>query len=143
MKFLLTDKYDRMVLLHLQGEGGTILFDVCFLREDWRPPFQFQTFEGGSSFPFEVADEQIGAACIRYDNTIPTFWQSVFQGDELGGHLLSLLGIDTAVIDEVAGIDHLASLDGARGVGIQRIEFRGEDGVVRTSIAKGHLGFRV
>lgn len=132
-----------MVLLQMQNGSGTVFVDMGGCWEDWRPPFQFQTFEGGSSFPFEVADEQVGTVCIRYDDTVPTLWQSVFQGDELEGHLLSLLGIDTAVIDEVAGIDHLASLDGARGVGIQRIEFRGEDGVVRTSIAKGHLGFRV
>ena len=90
-----------------------------------------------SGLAFEVADEQIGTSGIGHDDAIPALRQFVFQRDELGGHLLGLLGCDVAVIDEVAGIDHIASLDSARGVGIQRIEFRGEDGVVGTTIAKG------
>ena len=132
-----------MVLLHLQGEGGTIFFEVSGFREHGSPTFQFQVGEGGCVLAFEVADEQIGMMGIGHNDAIPAFGQLVFQGNELLRHLLGLLGIDAAVIDEVAGVHHFICLNLTTSVAVERIELGGEDGVVGSAITESDVGLRV
>ena len=132
-----------MVLLHQQGEGGTILFEVGCFGEYGSPTFQFQVGEGGSVLAFEVADEQIGMMGIGNNDTVPAFGQLVFQGNKTLRHLLGLLGIDAAIIDEVAGVHHFIRLNLTTSVAVERIELGSEDGVVGSAITESDVGLRV
>ena len=100
-----------MVLLHRQCGSGTIFVEMGGFWEDGLPTFQFQVGEGGCVLTFEVADEQVGASMIGHDDTIPTLRQLVFQRNKTLRHLLSLLGVDVAVIDKVSCIYHLSCFD--------------------------------